>query len=228
MRPDAPLRQALLETRRTARVFYLGGGRPGEPVELWYLLHGYRQRAERFLERFRPLACAERLLVGPEGLSRFYLARGGEGHSGADPVGASWMTRLERESEIRDYVRYLDLVARSSEHGFRVPSRTVLGFSQGAHTAVRWVVLGRIRAARLILWGAALPRDLPGTASGRFAGTHLTLVRGKGDLLRRRSEEEAEERWLEREGIDYTLRTHDGGHEIVPELVLEIAEEAVP
>ncbi len=225
MRPAAPLREARLDTPRTARVCYLGGEAAGPPTELWYLLHGYGQRADRFLGRFRCLASAGRLLVAPEGLSRFYLSHSGEGHAGTDRVGASWMTRIERESEIRDYVRYLDLVARHSERGTRMPSRTVLGFSQGAHTAARWVLLGRIRVARLVLWGAALPRDLPSDAPDRLAGTRLILVRGRADALRRREEEAADERWLEREGIDYALHTHDGGHEIVAALLPALAGE---
>ena len=223
VRPRAPLRETRLETPRTARVCYLGGEGARPPAELWYLLHGYGQRADRFLDCFWPLASAERLLVAPEALARFYRSRAGGGHSGADRVGASWMTRIERESEIRDYVRYLDLVARHSEHGTHGPSRTVLGFSQGAHTAARWVLLGRIRAARLILWGAGLPRDLPSDAAARLAGTCLILVRGKGDALRRREEEAADERWLERAGIDYALRVHDGGHEIVSDLLPALA-----
>lgn len=220
-----PIRDLRFETLRTARVCCLGGEGPGPPGELWYLLHGYGQRADRFLGRFRPVASERRLLVAPEGLSRLYLPRASEGHASDARVGASWMTRLDRESEIRDYVRYLNVVARTVEAGMEAPERTVLGFSQGAHTAARWVVLGRIRTARLILWGAALPEDLPDEAPDRLAGTRVILVRGRGDRLRRRDREEADERWLEREGVDYTVRTHDGGHEIVAELLLELAGE---
>lgn len=229
--PRAPLREASLETLRTARVWYLGGEGPGEPAEIWYLLHGYGERADRFLGRFRPLASPARLLVAPEGLSRFYLARGGKGrHSTGDRVGASWMTRLARDAEIRDYVRYLGLVARQTEEGRQgeEPVRTVLGFSQGVHTAARWVCLGGLRTRRLILWGASLPEDLPDGAVGRLAATRLILVRGREDHLRRPDAEEAEERWLGRGGIDWTVRTHGGGHEIVPSLLQAVAGDAGP
>ena len=229
--PRAPLRETSLETLRTARVWHLGGGGPGEPAEIWYLLHGYGERADRFLERFRPLASPDRLLVAPEGLSRFYLTRGGKGrHSAGDRVGASWMTRLAREAEIRDYIRYLRLVARQTEEGRRgeEPARTVLGFSQGVHTAARWVCLGGFPTARLILWGASLPGDLPDGVAGRLAATRLVLVRGREDRVRRPDAEEAEERWLGRAGIDWTVRTHAGGHEIVPSLLQAIAGDAGP
>ena len=123
-----------------------------------------------------------------------------------------------RDAEIRDYVRYLGLVARQTEEGRRgeEPVRTVLGFSQGVHTAARWVCLGGLRTGTLVLWGASLPEDLPDGAAGRLAATRLILVRGREDRLRRPDAEEAEERWLGRAGIDWTVRTHGGGHEIVP------------
>ena len=46
---------------------------------------------------------AARLLIAPEGLSRFY-------HEDHESIGASWMTREERLEEIKDYLMYLDLV----------------------------------------------------------------------------------------------------------------------
>ena len=80
--------------------------------ELWYVLHGYGQLAAPFLDDFRAIDDGTRLIVAPEALSRFY-----EGdvqarlHKDAK-VGASWMTREDRDAEIADYVAYLDTRAR--------------------------------------------------------------------------------------------------------------------
>ena len=217
-----------VEVTRTARVLTLGGG-PEPPHEIWYLLHGYGQLAHRFLRRFRSFASERRFLVAPEALSRFYPARRGEGPARRSIPGASWMTREDREREISDYVAYLDTVAELAEAG-RLPSqdtseatwpavgrpqvRTVVGFSQGVHTATRWAVLGRLSFQRLILWGAALPPDLPESAPDRLRGAELILVRGVEDEIRRLEEEEREEAWLERQGLPFRVATHPGGHEI--------------
>ncbi len=160
-------------------------------------------------------------MVAPEALSRFYLEAGEGRHGEGDRVGASWMTREDREREIVDYVRYLDRVARGFPEAARVrgrPStrghRTVLGFSQGAHTAARWTALGSARADRLVLWGAGLPRDLPPRGPARLRELEVILVRGAEDGLRHREDEKSQEERLEDWGVDWRSLRHPGGHEI--------------
>ena len=70
------------------------------------------------------------------------------------------MTREDRETDIRDYVAYLDRVV---EHV--TPSRAqvrirALGFSQGCATAFRWAALGATRVHDLILWAGEVPPDV--------------------------------------------------------------------
>lgn len=220
-----------LSVTRTARVAVHGGEglQPEDaPREVWTVLHGYRQTAPRFLRRFAGLAAPQRRIVAPEGLSRFYLETKDRAHGRADAVGASWMTREDRELEIEDYVRYLDEVARNVG---RIPGRvrkpapadeavrpslthTVLGFSQGAHTAARWAVLGNTPVHRLVLWGAGFPSDLPESSASRLAGVELVLVRGEGDTLRNPREEAREERWLSETGLSARILNHLGGHRV--------------
>ncbi|MCA1790257.1 MAG: hypothetical protein LC667_10475, partial [Thioalkalivibrio sp.] len=58
---------------RTARYRVLGD--PASAREVWFVLHGYRQMAGRFIRRFGPLPGAgrSRAVVAPEALSRFYI-----------------------------------------------------------------------------------------------------------------------------------------------------------
>jgi predicted esterase len=224
--PEA-IREIHLEVPRQARLALVGPTleSEGSPEELWVALHGYRQLARRFLRPFRGLAGPNRLVVAPEGHSRFYLEGAPGPHRSGDPVGASWMTREDREMEIRDYVAYLDRVRdRFAGPGTRL---TVLGFSQGVHTAARWVALGSVGSgedpwvgARLVLWGAALPRDLPTGSADRFrALSELVLVRGEEDALRNRGDEEWEEGWLVQEEIPFRVEEHPGGHRIAETLL---------
>ena len=76
-----------LEVPRTARVASFGSP---EAAETWLVLHGYGQLASRFLRSFAVANRPGRLILAPEGLSRFYTSR--------DPsrVGATWMTREAR------------------------------------------------------------------------------------------------------------------------------------
>jgi predicted esterase len=231
-----------IETPRTARVAFLRSG-DGPVREIWTLLHGYAESAPGFLGRLAPLARPGRLLVAPEGLSRFYRNEAGTGAGRGGGVGASWMTRTDRDAEIRDYVRYLDRVARTMEGQAHVSPRrslgkkgragpgapallrVVLGFSQGVHTAARWTALGRTRPDVLYFWGASLPPDLPPAAVGRLKRTKLVFFRGDGDALRRPEEERRDERWMAEQEIPYRVLTHRGGHEVVPALLEKSFEE---
>lgn len=211
----SPSREHHLSVSRTARYWTLGD--EDGPAEVWIVLHGYKQLARRFLRRFEPIDRVGRLIVAPEGLSRFYVSSGGGRHGVESIVGASWMTREDRLVEIDDYVAYLDRLAERvlSGVGGTDPSITVLGFSQGVATACRWVTMGSVKADRLLLWGDFLPPDLDVARAERaLQDTELVLVRGSEDpaLSRKLAAEEAER--LEASSLRPRRVDYDGGHEI--------------
>jgi predicted esterase len=208
-------REHHIEVTRTARYWTLGA--EDAPTEVWFVLHGYRQLAERFLRRFVPLDDGSRLVVAPEGLSRFYVEQEVRRHGPASVVGATWMTREDREHEIHDYVGYLDRLAERVLSGVPGgPSVTVLGFSQGVATACRWTVLGAARPARLVLWGDWVPPDLPLERVGpAWAGTRVLQVRGDADpIFRNAAGVRAEEERLAKAGVATEIVRYDGGHDI--------------
>lgn len=217
------MRSRHLRVARTARYHVLG---PGEgPVdELWVVCHGYRQLAGRFLRRFRGLDDGSRLLVAPEALSRFYVDPAPGRHGAEHRVGASWMTREDREAEIRDYVAYLDGLVAEEGAGRGAPRVVALGFSQGGHTAARWAVRGATPVHHLVLWGAFLPEDLDAAeASGRLGPMDVTLVRGEGDRHQDEARERAERERLSAWGVEPARVTYAGGHEIHDATLDEVA-----
>lgn len=126
--------------------------------QIWFVLHGYGQLAQFFVQKFNTLTDHDICVIAPEGLSRFYLEE--LQHSGRknNRVGATWMTRENREMDISNYVQYLDAIFRA-EIKTNVPI-TILGFSQGAATACRWVMNQHVRLDRLILWAGIFPPDM--------------------------------------------------------------------
>lgn len=219
------MREHRLEVLRTARFYTLGPR--GTPLhEAWFVLHGYRQLASRFLRRFEVLDDGTRLLVAPEALSRFYVDPSPGRHGSEARVGATWMTREDRLAEIGDYVRYLDAVLEAILSELPEPPArvVVLGFSQGCHTAARWTVLGRVRPARLFLWGDYLPHDLPeAKARERLGSTGVTVVHGRRDPSLRSELMEAHEARLRALGVRFEHVLYDGGHEIEAEPLLRLA-----
>jgi predicted esterase len=201
-----------LKTLRSARYYTLGES-VRAPSSLWLVLHGYGQLAERFLAKLAALDDGSRLIVAPEGLSRFYVDAITEHRK----VGASWMTREDRLNEIEDYVAYLDAVhdAVVRASGAADAKLTVLGFSQGAATAARWAAAGHGRVDRLILWAGVLPPELTAPdAASRLRATRLALVLGDRDPLSQSEPLAPQRAALERAGVPYEILSFEGGHEI--------------
>jgi predicted esterase len=202
-----------LKVPRTARYFELGDA---SSPETWIVLHGYGYLAADFIARFQSVATGRRI-IAPEGLSRFY-------RSGNGPVGASWMTREDRLAEISDYTSFLDLV--TDDAAVASDRLTVLGFSQGAHTACRWVETHR-SVDHLIVWGSLLPEDLDANRFTRALHTgKVTLVAGNRDRFVRRGDLELDLNRLVRMEIRAELMEFDGGHEIEPSVLSRLVRQS--
>ena len=139
------------------------------------------------------------------------------------------MTREDREAEIRDYVSYLDALVDALASGpDGSPSRlVVLGFSQGGHTAARWVTQGRVRiSSPLVLWGSSLPDDLdPEGGRECLRQTGVILVRGRGDPHAPPHRVGRQVERLRDWQIPHRVLEHDGGHEIDESTLLDLAAE---
>lgn len=136
---------------KTTRIFIEGNERSKTVV---LALHGYGQSAEFFIRKFSPLY-NDFLFIAPEGLHRFYL-NGTEGR-----VGASWMTKTEREDDINDNIHYLDKIVHHIQDIHPSKRIIILGFSQGGATAARWFYSeNNISVKDLIMWATVFPPDI--------------------------------------------------------------------
>jgi predicted esterase len=217
--------QRHLKVPRSARYAILGSP-TADLSEVWFVCHGHGQLAARFLSRFLPLEREDRLFIAPEGLSRYYLSPPSAGpHPPGTPVGASWMTAEDRESEISDYVQYLDLL---HDEIFGIVARTkvrvwALGFSQGAATVARWVMRGRVEPDRVVLCSGMLPAELDSeSAQSLVLRAPLTMTFGDADEFASAERVTSEERKLNELAIPYEIIRFKGGHTITPELLTRL------
>ncbi len=214
-----------LTTTRTAR--YFTAGAEGTDIRrLWLLLHGHAMLAERFLELMAPLAGPGTLLVAPEALSRFYLGTRLNGQH--DPqIGATWMTREDRDAEVADAIDYLDGLMRVVRPPRYPPVPVgVLGFSQGVAVACRWVARGTTRPAALVLWGAPPPGDVePATLAEGLAGAPVRLVAGSTDPILPEAISNAARERLTGAGIAVTLEQFAGGHVLHSATLRTVADD---
>jgi predicted esterase len=227
--PAAAVSEHHLTVQRTARYYTLGDPR-GTVDDLWIVCHGFAQLARTFIDEFGVIARAGRLIVAPEALNRFYL-NPDAGRAGASArVGATWMTREDRLTEIADYVRYLDELHREvMNHRPSAEVRvTALGFSQGTATAARWLVHGAARIDRLVLWAGLLPPEIEpdGPFRERLTTADLTIVHGTRDRMLTADQVRLQVESLERAGVACRVVEFEGGHRLDRDVLGRLGERA--
>lgn len=220
-----------LSVQRTARYYTVGGPPPHAPnevAELWMVCHGYGQLAAPFLESFARVATPSRLIVAPEALSRFYLDTPSIAAT-QRRIGATWMTREDREHEIADQIAYLDALhehVRPAGSANRV-RLCVLGFSQGVATVGRWLAYGRVRAHQVILWAGAFPPDVDlASFADRLRGASIVLVAGTRDELASWAGADAQLQRFTDAGISARLVSFEGGHRLDDATLASLADSA--
>jgi predicted esterase len=208
-----------ISVERSARYFFLGERQGAR--EVWFVLHGYSQLAQHFVRWFEPAVRPGRMIVAPEALSRSYFEE-----NGARRVGASWMTKEDREAEIEDYVRYLDQVA--DEVIGAIPPRPRLevhGFSQGGATAARWVTYGRHPVSRLVLWGSTLPPDIDlERLRSNLRGAPVVVAVGDRDQFLLAEQVRGERARLAGLNITAEVRNFVGGHSVDRETLTQLGD----
>ncbi len=205
-----------------ARYFKLEPAK-GITRQIWFVLHGYGQLAQYFIKNFQSLADQGITVIAPEALSRFYLEDvQSRARTGNNRVGATWMTRENRLADINNYITFLNSVYEQEFADPTIPV-TVLGFSQGAATASRWVIDGVINFDRLVLWAGVFPPDMNfETGNEILRKKKVVLAYGKKDPFLN------DERFAEMKTLSQKLNitaetiTFDGGHEINQPALLKL------
>lgn len=213
-----------LAVQRTARYYTVGDQQAAGDV--WFVCHGYGQLAAAFAESFQLIARPGRLIVAPEGLSRFYMDATTRAGS-ARAMGASWMTREDRLNEIADYVRYLDVVYDRVFSGLQREAVrvTALGFSQGVATICRWLAQRHARADHVILWAATIPPELPyAEGPSLLGGARISLVLGQRDTAIDSAAFGENESLLHSNGFLVRRYSFAGGHRLDNETLRTLAD----
>ena len=154
--------------QKTGRYFVHGDLQNGK--HLLIALHGYGHLAEYFIRKFHAIDSDKHVVVCPEGPHRFYLK------ASSGRVGASWMTKEDRLTDIKDYVNFLDTLLTDLKSKFEFASVTLLGFSQGGATACRWLAYGNHKFDKFILWATVFPPDMEAEYTEKFGHSRNFFV----------------------------------------------------
>ena len=165
-----------LETQKTAR-YFTHHTLSDQTETIWILIHGYAQTAENMISGFETLD-ARNFLIAPEGLNKFY-SKG----IGGVPV-ANWMTSLDRETEIKDYICYLNNLYETL-HFSQYPKAkiVVLGFSQGVATGSRWVQATNHRVDLFLMVAGDIGNEMHKKLPTKFDAQKKAFFIGDSDSL---------------------------------------------
>lgn len=201
-------KKQFIEVPRTARYFSMND-RTADTRFVWLVFHGYGQLAEYFIKHFEELNAEENTIVAVEGLSRFYV----DGLTGR--VGASWMTKDERELEIKDQSSYINAVMEDCDIDPKDENikLVVLGFSQGTATAIRWMANNGIRPHQLIMWAGSFPHDVDAEQhSDIFKRLSMHYAYGNEDQFLKDVDMETKLAEMKKTGMNISTWTFKGKH----------------
>ena len=201
-----------IQCQKTFRYHTLGNST--EAKFLLYVLHGYGHLAEYFIQKFKEID-PDFYVVAPEGMHRFYLS----GTSGR--VGASWMTKEARETDIYDNLNWLNSLDEKISQEKIFQKKIILGFSQGGATAARWANNGQINADHVIYWASVFPPDLEITLNDEAeSNKNNHFVVGDQDQYFNDDQQKEILHYYSKKG--YNTHHYNGNHSIEPTVLSEI------
>ena len=189
---------------------------------VWIVCHGYGQLARYFVKRFDILPAQEHFIIAPQGLNRFYL----DGEYGK--VGASWMTREDRESELINQRQYFETIFSTylSKVDWQKIDLNFFGFSQGVPLSIRIAACMRLPVKRMIFWAGDLPKEVQKEDfSFLRPDASIELVIGDQDKFFNIAVIEKQKAKVSQlTGIEPRLTIFDGKHEVKREVLKKLID----
>ncbi len=173
-------------------------------------------------KKFDVLENEQTFIVAPEALNRFYL----QGFTGR--IGATWMTKEERLTEIEDYVNYLNLLYDKILAGRDISKMqiNILGFSQGVATVCRWITSRVMKVDNLILWAGQLPTDMNLDLSKQvLAQTSMYVIYGLQDEFLTNISHDEYVKNFSVAGFTPQVLSFNGKHEIHRETLVSLRDQ---
>ena len=187
---------------------------------VWIVLHGYGMLSEFFIKKFECILNDSTVVIAPEASNRFYL------ENNYYRVGASWMTKLDKEKDIEDNISFIQTLYSNiiDEIGHTNFKLNTLGFSQGGATLVRWIMSNSITIDSLILWGSDIPKDcLTKEKKSRWSSIDVKLVIGNQDEYINEENKQKVIDMISTYGLKHELVEYEGSHKIIEKELEKIA-----
>ncbi|MEM6641376.1 MAG: alpha/beta hydrolase [Bacteroidota bacterium] len=180
---------------------------------IWVVFHGYGQLAKFFIRKFDGLDPCQNFIIAPQGLSKYYL----EGVNGR--VGASWMTKEDRLTEIENQYAYVDQILRNYQ--LEDKELVYFGFSQGTATMGRYAAHAKLSFSKMIIWAGTFPPDTETNEWSFLIGNEeiLYYVSRKDPYFQKEMIDQQNKVISKATGKMPVLRWYEGGHSVSSDIV---------
>ncbi|MEP3387543.1 MAG: alpha/beta hydrolase [Reichenbachiella sp.] len=148
-----------------------------QTTDVWIACPGYGQLAKYFIRRFDVFDAKKHFVIALQGLSKFYLPD-------QKNVGASWMTKEDRETDMQNQRSYFDAVIEELFEGKSLSNYRIhlMGFSQGVSMISRMAAHAKIDFDTLVFWAGGFPPELkPADFVHVDSSAKLKVVIGSND-----------------------------------------------
>ncbi|MEX0288809.1 MAG: alpha/beta hydrolase [Flavobacteriaceae bacterium] len=181
---------------------------------VWVVFHGIGYLSRYFLKYFNELNKEQNFIISPQAPSKYYL------NSEYKHVGASWLTKEDRDTSMENLLNYLDeiMVQESVPKNCRL---IILGFSQGVSVAMRWVAKRKVQCHLLVLYAGGIPDELNKADFAHLEGSSsVKILIGDADEYLNEQRLKTERRKIEAIFNNKAeLVIFEGTHEVKKELI---------
>jgi predicted esterase len=141
---------------------------------IWIACHGIGFLSKYFIKYFEGLAPEENYIIAPQAPSKYYQTKAYK------YVGASWLTKENRELETENVLNYLDALLEIEQ----LPANKniiLFGFSQGVSVVTRWLAQRKIHCDHLIIHSGSIPAEFDSASFDDLPDLKTTIIYGTED-----------------------------------------------
>lgn len=141
---------------------------------IWIACHGIGFLSKFFISYFEDLDPKLNYIIAPQAPSKYYQTKAYK------YVGASWLTKENRELETENILNYLDALLKLE----KLPSNKniiLLGYSQGVSVVTRWMAQRKISCSHLVIHSGSIPSELDSTSFNYLPHLKTFIIYGTKD-----------------------------------------------
>lgn len=141
---------------------------------IWIACHGIGFLSKYFIKYFESLEPSKNYIIAPQAPSKYYQTKAYK------YVGASWLTKENRELETENVLNYLEAVT-NQEHLQSNKNIILFGFSQGVSIVTRWIAQRKLHCDELVIHSGSIPSELDSSGFEHLPNLKTTIIYGSED-----------------------------------------------